>query len=275
MDKKPKVISMTALKGGTGKTLLTFNVASLLASEFGKRVLVVDIDPQHNMSNLLFTPPGKKRKKSPFYIKDFKTEDVLERGLEAEQVITPSHLPNLDIIPTTIGLTVTEVQISGLAGRESILRNWIYDNEEYLSKYDYIFFDSNPTMSIININAFICCDSIILVSDIDSDAIGAISTFLSLYYPIRNRIDRRLEDNIKGLVINKVMENNNMTKDFLEYVRSDTFMFDDLLFDSVIHHAVAIAETKITRKPVDPKRNQRSYDELTILIKEMIEKGAL
>ena len=273
--KQPRIVSMTALKGGTGKTILTFNVATLLATKFKKKVLVIDIDPQHNMSNLLFESVSRRNRNSNIVSGDYVVEDIFEYGLDAEQIIKHSHIKNLDVIPTTLELTITEVQISGLAGRESILRNWIYDNEKYLSRYDYIFLDSNPTMSIININAFICCDSIVLVSDIDTDSIGAVSTFLSLYYPIRDRVDRRLGDNVKGLVVNKIIDSNNMTKDFLEYVNSDGFMFGDILLGSTIHHAVAIAETKITREPVDVKKNKRSHDEFVALIEEMLEKGVL
>lgn len=264
--KKPNIVSMTALKGGTGKTLLTFNVATLLAMEFEKKVLVIDIDPQHNMSSLLVSPKNDNGRV---------VEDIFERGLDAEEVIQRTHIKNLDVIPTTLGLTVTDVQISGLAGRESILKNWIYDNEDYLSRYDYVFWDSNPTMSIININAFLCCDSIILISDVDKDAISAVSTFMFLYYPIRDRVDRRLQDNIKGLIVNRLDQSTNMTKSFLKNVKSDNFQFSDLLLNTMIHQATALSETKNKRKPISPSDNQRSYDEITGLIKEMLEKGVL
>lgn len=276
--KKPKVISLTALKGGTGKTVLTFNVASLLAKKYKKKVLVIDIDPQHNISNLL---DGKREivvtsNADPMQnSREYGVEDVLENELEAYQVIRKTQIKNLDIIPTTLGLTVTEVKISGLAGRESILRNWMYDNQKYLEKYDYIFFDSNPTMSIVNINAFLACDSIILVSDIDKHSIGAISTFMFLLFPIRDRVDRRLQDNIKGLVINKLMDNTNMTKDFLTYVDAAKFPYKNLLLDSKLHYATAISETKSRKLPIEPSRNDRSYDEFISLIDEMIQKEVL
>lgn len=264
--KKPNIISMTALKGGTGKTLLTFNVATLLAKKYSKKVLVIDIDPQHNMTNLLSDP----RRETGRVI-----EDVFENGLEAEEVVQDTHINGVDVIPTTLGLTVTDVQISGLAGRESILKNWVYDNEAYLSRYDYVFFDSNPTMSIINMNAFLCCDSIVLVSDIDRDAIGAVNTFMYLYYPIRDRVDRRLEDNIKALIINKVDDSTNMTRDFLRMVDSKDFQFADLLLKSKIHSATALSETKSTKQPITKQDNKRSYNEFIALIDEMMEEGVL
>ena len=91
------------------------------------------------------------------------------------------------------------------------------------------FFDANPTMSIVNINAYIVCDSIVLISDIDADGIEAVATFLELYYPIQSRIDRKAVDNIKGLIINKRDDTTKLTKDFLDHVYSEKFMFSDLV----------------------------------------------
>lgn len=266
----PKIISITALKGGTGKTIVTFNIATMLAEIYNKKILIMDIDPQHNMTNL-FTRTLERKGSNRVYV----TEDVFENGLEAEQVIQRTKFKNIDLIPTTISLTATELQLTGIAGRESILRNWIFDNEERLSRYDYIFYDSNPTMSIININAFICSDSIVLVADIDADALEAINTFIRLYYPIQNRVDRRLEDNIKGLIINKVQDNHNISKDFLAYVQDKNFEYSDLLLNQILHNSVAVAESKIHRTFVDPKKNERSYNEFIGLIEELKTRGVL
>lgn len=279
---KPRVVSLTALKGGTGKTIVTFNVASLLATKYNKKVLVIDVDPQHNISNLLHRPIQRKYRgitatnrlsNDPNDIRT--TEDIFQFGVSAFGAIKKSHIKNLDVIPTTISLTAIEMQISSMAGRELILKNWMFDNKEILSEYDYIFFDSNPTMSIININAFICCDSIVLVSDIDIDGILASATFLELYYPIQNRIDRQMLDNVNGLLINKVKDNNNLNREFMAYLESDSFEFQDILLHSKIHDAIAIAETKVDKMHVLRARNERSYDEFISLIEEFKERGVL
>lgn len=282
--KKPKIISFTALKGGTGKTIVTLNVASLLATEYKKKVLVIDVDPQHNISNLLYRPIKRKyrgitagRLANNLMHDDYErtTEDIFEFNVSAMGVIKQTHIKNLDVVPTTISLTAIELQISGMAGRELILKNWMFDNQDTLSKYDYIFFDTNPTMSIINTNAFISCDSIILVSDIDIDGILAVETFVELYYPMQNRIDRQMKDNVKGLLINKVKDNTNLNKDFMAFLESDTFMFSDILLENKIHDAIAIAETKAHKNYVSFSRNERSYGEFKAIIEELKEKGVL
>lgn len=278
--KKPKIISFTALKGGTGKTIVTFNVASLLATEYKKKVLVIDVDPQHNISNLLYKPIKRKyrgivagRPTNDNYERT--TEDIFEFNVSAMGVIKETHIKNLDVIPTTISLTAIELQISGIAGRELILKNWLFDNQDTLSHYDYIFLDTNPTMSIINTNVFISCDSIILVSDVDLDSILAVETFLELFYPIQRRIDRQMKDNVVGLLINKVKDSTNLTKDFMAFLESDSFMFSDILLENKIHDATAIAETKGYKNYVSPNRNERSYQEFKAIVMELKERGVL
>ena len=279
-----KIVAITALKGGTGKSVITFNIAGLLARKFKKKVLIVDIDPQHNMSNLLYkvgtrsvrtTTPKTKKEELAMSLRDYTTEDIFERGTDASQVIHKTHISRLDIVPTTISMTAIELQLTGVAGRELVLKNWIEDNRKYLEQYDYIFFDANPTMSIVNINAYIICDSIVLISDIDADGIEAVGTFLELYYPIQSRIDRRAEDNIKGLIINKRDDTTKLTRDFIDHVYSDKFMFSDLVLKNNIHKSTAIGETKNFREPIEKRRDERVYNELIDIIDEMMGRGIL
>jgi chromosome partitioning protein len=280
-----KTIAITALKGGTGKSVITFNIAALLATKFKKKILIIDLDPQHNMSNLLFKtavrsirstqPKSKKQPNELALTREYTSEDIFNHGLESFQIIHKTHIPKLDIIPTTIAMTAVELQLTGMAGRELVLKNWIEDNREDLEAYDYIFFDCNPTMSIVNINAYIICDSVVLISDIDIDGIEAVGTFLELYYPIQIRIDRRAKDNIKGLIINKRDDTTKITKDFIEHVYSDKFTFDDILLKNNIHKSTAISETKVHRDPINSRRDERSYTELINIIDEMTERGIL
>lgn len=282
-----KTIAITALKGGTGKSVITFNIASLLAQNFKKRILILDLDPQHNMSNLLHKtavrsikskPPTSKKRQDELALsnKDYTTEDIFNYGLDASQVIHKTHINRLDVVPTTISMTAVELQLTGMAGRELVLKNWIEDNIEFLEQhYDYIFFDCNPTMSIVNVNAYIICDSIVLISDIDIDGIEAVGTFLELYYPIQIRIDRKAEDNIRGLIINKRDDTTKITKDFIEYVYSDRFAFSDILLRNNIHKSTAISETKVYREPIEKRRDERSHTELIEIINEMIERSIL
>lgn len=276
--KKPILTAITSLKGGTGKTVITFNVAALLATKLNKRVLIIDMDAQHNMSSILHKLPKRVVKKngeneSPNEQRHYSTEDIFEFSTSADKLIKKTHLKNLDIIPTTIGMVAIEWQVFSVHGRELILKNWLLDNADYLSVYDYIFFDCNPTMSIINVNTYISCDNIILISDIDVDGIEAVETFLELYYPIQYSIDRNLANNVKGLIVNKVLETTRLTKDFMEYIKDESFEYQDILLENQIHNGVSISETKLNKEPVSAKRDRRAYNELMKIIKELQKEG--
>lgn len=260
-----KTVVIANNKGGVGKTLVEFNLMTILVKHYDKKILVIDNDAQHNMSNIL----SDEDKKSG------QTEKIFESNTEACQLIRKTHIENLDIIPSGIRLTATEMNIISMAGRELIMSNWLYDNREYLDKYDYVFLDCNPSMNMININAYHAADSIVLVTDVDMDGLYGIEMFMELYYPIRSRLNRAAGDNIKGLIVNKYDETTKMSKEFHEHVRHPEFAHSDLLFDTLIHEAVAISETKLTRDILDQKKNARAYNEFVSLIEEMMERGIL
>lgn len=280
--KSTKIISLTSLKGGTGKTLITFNLAVLLAKKYKKKILVIDLDAQHNMTNL-FTGPVNRNK---FKLSDrpteemirgkvYTSEDIFENNISAMGLIHKTRYRNIDIIPTTLEMTATELKVSGMSGREFILKNWIYDNKDSLKDYDYIFFDTNPTMSTVNINAYIVCDDIVLITDVDADSLNAVNTFLELYYPIQFRLDRQMEDNVNALIANKIQKGRNLDTDFIELVESDNFMYRDIMLKTKIHDATALAKTKVDREAIEKKDNERAYSEFISIIEELMKKGIL
>lgn len=254
-------------KGGVGKTVIEFNIMVVLATKYNKKVLVIDNDAQHNMSNILFE--GASEQKSG------QTEQIYESNAEASTLIHKTKHDNLDIIPSGIRLTATELKINSMAGRELIIKNWLFDNRKYLEQYDYIFFDCNPSMNQVNINAYHAADSIVLITDVDIDGLYGVEMFMELYYPIRSRLDRAADDNVKGLIVNKFEEVTKMSKEFHEHVKHPEFAHSDLLFNTMIHDAITIAETKVSGEVVDQKRNPRAYNEIVSLIEEMMERGIL
>ena len=143
-----KIITIGTLKGGTGKTSTLYNLSSLLAEQF--KILLIDVDPQCNLSLNAGVDVTATNLKT--------VKNIFEGNVNAEEVIFKKPMdciPNLDIIPSSIQLTATEINIVSQAGREQILNNFLLDNNDYLSQYDYIMIDTNPSMSIINQNSFL------------------------------------------------------------------------------------------------------------------------
>ena len=268
MEAMPKTISFASLKGGTGKTVITFNVAGLLASR-GYKCLVIDFDPQYNSTSLLFD-------RSKYEIKSSESsQEIFLSDKPIDVLVKPSIFDNIDIIPSTISLTGVEIKVSSMIARESILKHWLEDNSSYLKRYDYILFDTNPTMSVININTFLIADSILLVSDIDIDSLNAIKTFQDLYYPIRRQVNRELPNNIKGIVVNRVKQSNKVSKDFMDFVYSNNFPFKDIRLETYIHDAVDIARTKVNKAVIGEWAIERANKEFNALVDELLEKSIL
>jgi chromosome partitioning protein len=261
-----KKICIGTLKGGVGKTMLVFNLAGHLASE-GKRVLIFDNDPQSNTTN----DCGIDKRAKGF----FGAEKIYGEGIKAEEIITKSpitQLPTLDIICGSIALTSSDMRLINQSGREHILRKWFKQNEEVLSKYDYVLFDTNPTMSVINQNVFSIADSIILVSDVGFNALEGAEYFIDLWQDICDSLD--IENNIKALVVNKV-RNTNVDKEYIEYLQEDETM-STILIEQTIPLNVELSRSETDTLPINLFNPESSGGvAYTALVKELLDKEVL
>lgn len=244
-----KIITMATLKGGAGKSINTFNIAGILAET--KKVCLIDIDPQCNLSSNCGIDVSNREMLT---IKDIfdnppkmqpKATDVLIKSPIAE-------LPNLDIIPSSILLFKTEMNMSNKGNREHILKYFIESNKDTFGAYDYIFIDTNPSMSIININAFYIADEILLSSDVSSNSISGAELFCALWDERREELFK--DDNIAALIICNYDKRTNLGKDLIEFTRSEDFS-KDLVLSSIIPATVKLKDTEIKHKPINILHN--------------------
>ena len=236
-----KIITIATLKGGTGKTTTIFNLAGILSETY--KILLIDTDPQCNLSSDTGVDVTKQGLKN---IKNVFDGDAIFQELVFKKPV--ASLPHLDIIPSSIQLTTSEFNIMGMAGREQILNNFIIDNQSCFNEYDYIFIDTNPSMSIINQNAFLVADSIILISDVSLNGIQGAELFIALWENARKNL--RKADNIKALIINNYDRRIKLSGELLEYCREHEGV-RGLLLDTIIPAAVKLKESEIEHKPVD------------------------
>jgi chromosome partitioning protein len=258
------ILTFAALKGGVGKTMTAFNISSFLA-ESGKKVLVVDVDPQGNITNNL----GIDKTTTENSI-----NDIFEsHNSTIDDIIIKSpvkELKTLDIIPSSIFLFQTELKLISLAGRELILKNYFEDYEEHLNKYDYVIFDTNPSMSIINQNAFCISDKIILISDVSFNSLEGIELFSALWKDISNRL--RKKANISAMIINNLDKRLKISNDFIDYCKSHE-IFRDLALDTYIVKNVKLKESELEARPINLyDKTSSGYKSFKKLIKEMRER---
>ena len=237
-----KIVAIGTLKGGTGKTTMTFNLAGVLAEKH--KVCLIDVDPQCNLSNNVGVDITEQDVFSSREI--FETPGVIPQDLIIKAPI--EELPNLDIIPGNIKLVATELHISNRAARERILRNYLEDNTGVFGEYDYILIDTNPSMGIVNQNAFLAADSIILVTDVDDNSRVGLHLFMYLWEEIRK--DLRIPDNVDALIVNKGDLTTRITKDIWEYCSEDEDL-SPLLVPQMVRAKVAYAKAALARVPIN------------------------
>lgn len=262
-----KIISFSTLKGGVGKSSSLFNIAGLLSGE-GKRILVIDIDPQGNSTNNFGIDRTTQNFKS--------IKNILEDNIDFEDVVIRApvkELPTLDVIPSSIFLTATEMKLVSLAGRENILANYIGDNRKSFSSYDYILIDTNPSMSIINQNAFVCATDIILVSDISMNSLEGSELFTALWNDIRKRL--KIENNINGFLINMYDKRIKLSAQFRDYCKRHDEI-KTILFNTTIPINVKLKEAELEAQPINvyckPSAGYKAYLDV---VNEMKERGIL
>jgi chromosome partitioning protein len=238
-----KVIAFGTLKGGTGKTTVAFNIGGILAEEH--KVLFIDVDPQCNLSDNAGVDTTDQDGATIRNVFDSPNKYT------ATDVITKEplwQLPNLDIISSHIRLTATELQQVSTAAREKILKKWIAKNMDVLGQYDYIILDTNPSMGVVNQNAFMAADSIILVSDVSKKAIQGAQLFSYLWGEICENMD--VEDNTKALILNNCDKRIGLTANIKEYYRDDED-FGKILMENTIPSRVDVKNTEITYLPIN------------------------
>ena len=259
------IITIGTLKGGTGKTATLFNLAGLLAEEY--KILLIDCDPQTNLSlncGVDITVRNLNTVVSIFEDSTATAESVIFKN-------PIKDLTNIDIIPSSIKLSATELKIVSRAGRENILKNFILDNQKALSVYDYLLIDTNPSMGIINQNAFLAADSVILVSDVSLNGIQGTELFIELW--ANSRKELRKEDNVKALILNNLDKRIKLSAELVEYC-DENESTRDIILKTIIPSSVQVKNTEIEHKTINLlHKNSPIHEAYKNVLIELKERG--
>lgn len=269
------IITIATMKGGTGKTTLTYNMSAGLAST-GANVLAMDFDPQCNLSsNFNFDIFNESAPSVADIFEDINTDPW--------SILLPTPLKEcgtLDIIPSTMYLYGTELNLSTRAMREQALTNYIYQHQDFFGCYDYILIDTGPNMGIINQNAFFASDHIVLVLDPSCNSAKGAHVFLSLWD--RAREYSRIEDHVDALVINNV-ERTNISNALIEYIDGHPVL-SKIRMKSMLPHTTRFKECDNQNLPIQflktknakaEESRQKAELALNNLIEEFKERGIL
>lgn len=228
----PRIIAVANRKGGVGKTTTTVNVATAMAAT-GKKVLVIDLDPQCNATTSLGFDKHNNTVSS---------YDVIIGERSLNEAVVWTEIPNFSLVPSSPDLAGAEVELIDKDRREFYLRNAL---NKTVGNYDYVLIDCPPSLSLVTINALVAADAVVVPLQCEYLALEGVSDLISNINLIKKHFNPKLE--LQGVVLTMYDGRNNLTQMVEEDVRG---FFGKKVYKTVIPRNVRVSEAPSHGKPV-------------------------
>lgn len=220
-----RIYALANQKGGVGKTTTAVNLGAYLAAA-GKRVLVVDVDPQANATSCL----GIDREALTH-----STYEVLLNGISPGEAIRPTKQEGLDILPSTTALAGGEVELVGLMAREHRLSRAL---EGAPGEYDYVFVDCPPSLGLLTVNGLVAArDGVLIPTQCEYLALEGLGHLLKTIYMVRDYLNPRLA--IAGVILTMFDARTNLSRQVVDEVRR---YFPAYVFRTIIPRTIRLGE---------------------------------
>ena len=243
-----KAIAIFNQKGGVGKTTTNINLAACIALK-GKKVLILDIDPQGNTTSGIGV--SKKTLEKTVY------NILVDDEFDPREAIINTSVENLDLIPASVDLAGAEVELVQIDGREKALKNGL---DKIRDNYDYIFIDCPPSLGLLTINSLAAVDSVLIPIQCEFYALEGVSQLVSTIELVKKSLNPSLK--VQGVILSMFDGRTNLSAQVVQEVKK---YFGGKVYSTVIPRNVRLAEAPSFGLPIteyDPKsRGAEAYTE--------------
>ncbi|MEX3510693.1 chromosome partitioning protein [Kocuria sp. WRN011] len=252
-----RIIAMVNQKGGVGKTTSTINLGAALA-ETGRKVLLVDFDPQGALSAGFGSNPHEL---------DLTIYNVMmDRSVDVWDVVQETHVPNVDLLPANIDLSAAEVQLVTEVAREQVLSSALRKVEEY---YDVILIDCQPSLGLLTVNALTASHGVIIPLICEFFALRAVALLVDSIEKVQDRLNPKLQ--IDGVLATMF---DSRTLHSREVIARIVDAFGDKVFDTVIKRTVKFPDATVAAEPIlNFATNHPGAESYRQLARELISRG--
>lgn len=252
-----KIVSIANQKGGVGKTTTSINLSTILAKK-GKKVLMIDADPQGNASSGVGV--DKEVEESVY--------DILIGDTEIKDIVIKTNIKNLYVCPSNINLAGAEVELVSVMSREYRLKEKL---DEVKDEYDYIIIDCPPSLGLITLNAFTASDSVLIPVQCEYYALEGLGQLINTINLVKKHLNKNID--IEGALLTMYDARTNLSNQVVKEVKK---YFNDKVYKNVIPRNVKLSEAPSYGMPIsiyDPRsKGAKSYEKF---VKEFMKNNDL